>query len=132
MQRQAIANPRLVMAVLILQLIPLVLFPAASFSTKTQEWWLPLLLALMVIVADVYLIAVRTPAPWPWYLLSFAQGFNIISRLMMVWPHSADQVGTAWVLNLPYILLTVVSIVLSAIVLWYTEKPEVRMGLLHT
>lgn len=132
MQRHAIANPRLVMAVLILQLIPLVLFPAASFSSKTQEWWLPLLLALMVIVADVYLIAVRTPAPWPWYLLSFAQGFNIISRLMMVWPHSADQVGTAWVLNLPYILLTLVSIVLSGVVLWYTEKPEVRMGLLRS
>lgn len=131
MQRNAIANPRLIIAVLILQLIPLVLFPAASFSPKTQEWWLPVLLAIMVIVADIYLIVRRTPAPWPWYLLSFAQGFNIISRLMMVWPHSADQVGTAWVLNLPYIVLTLISVVLSAAILWYTEKSEVRMGLLR-
>ncbi len=131
MQRNAIANPRLIIAVLILQLIPLVLFPAASFSPTTQEWWLPVLLAVMVIIADVYLIVRRTPAPWPWYLLSFAQGFNIISRMMMVWPHSANQVGTAWVLNLPYIVLTIVSIVLSAAILWYTEKPEVRMGLLR-
>ncbi len=131
MQRNAIANPRLIIAVLILQLIPLVLFPAASFSPNTQEWWLPVLLAIMVIAADIYLIVRRTPAPWPWYLLSFAQGFNIISRLMMVWPHSSNQVGSTWVLNVPYILLTLIAIALSAAILWYTEKPEVRMGLLR-
>lgn len=131
MQRRNLSNPRLITAILILQLVPLVLFPAASFSPTTQEWWLPVLLAVMVIIADIYLIVRRTPAPWPWYLLSFAQGFNIISRLMMVWPHSATQVGTDWVLDLPYIALTVVSIVLSAAILWYTEKPEVRMGLLR-
>lgn len=132
MQHKSFANPRLIVVVLILQLIPLVLFPAASFAPTTQEWWLPVLLAVMVIIADIYLIVRRTPAPWPWYLLSFAQGFNIISRMMMVWPHSADQVGSAWVLNLPYIVLTIVSIVLSAAILWYTEKPEVRMGLLRS
>jgi len=131
MQRRALASPGLIIAVLILQLIPLVLFPAESFSPTTQEWWLPVLLAVMVIVADAYLIFARTTASWPWTLLSFAQGVNIISRLMMVWPHSSNQVGSTWVLNLPYILLSVLSIVLSAAVLWYTERPDVRIGLLR-
>ncbi len=131
MQRRAIANPALIIAVLVLQLIPLVLFPAESFSPSTQEWWLPVLLAVMVIVADVYLIVRRTPAPWPWTLLAFAQGVNIISRLMMVWPHSSTQVGTDWVLNVPYIALSLLSIVMSAFLLWYLEQPDVRIGLLR-
>ncbi len=131
MQRRAIANPALIIAVLVLQLIPLVLFPAESFSPSTQEWWLPVLLAVMVIVADVYLIVRRTPAPWPWTLLAFAQGINIISRLMMVWPHSSTQVGTDWVLNVPYIALSLLSIVMSAFLLWYLEQPDVRIGLLR-
>ena len=131
MQRRAIANPALIIAVLVLQLIPLVLFPAESFSPSTQEWWLPVLLAVMVIVADVYLIVRRTPAPWPWTLLAFAQGINIISRLMMVWPHSSTQVGSDWVLNVPYIALSLLSIVMSAFLLWYLEQPDVRIGLLR-
>lgn len=131
MQRRAIANPALIIAVLVLQLIPLVLFPAESFSPSTQEWWLPVLLAVMVIVADVYLIVRRTPSPWPWTLLAFAQGVNIISRLMMVWPHSSTQVGSDWVLNVPYIALSLLSIVMSAFLLWYLEQPDVRIGLLR-
>jgi hypothetical protein len=131
MERRAIANPLLIIAVLVVQLIPLVLFPAQSFAPTTQEWWLPVLLAVMVVVADVYLIVLRSPAPWPWYLLSFAQGFNIISRLMMVWPHSATLVGKVWVFNPLYVVLSVISILMSAVILWYTELPDVRMGLLR-
>jgi hypothetical protein len=130
MERRAIANPAVIISVLVLQLIPLVLFPSSSFAPTTQEWWLPVLLAIMVIVADVYLIVLRTAASWPWYLISFAQGFNIISRLMMIWPHSATQVGKAWVFNPVYVSLSLVSMIMSAFVLWYTELPDVRMGLL--
>jgi hypothetical protein len=131
MQRRAVANRGLIIAVLIPQVIPLLLFPAESYSPKTQEWWLPVLLVVMVVVADIYLILFRTPAPWPWYLMSFAQGFNIISRLMMLWPHSANQVGKTYVLDGPYIACTLISIIMSGFVLWYTELPDVRMGLLR-
>src|SRR5512141_2105122 len=109
MERRTLASPGLVTAVLILQLIPLVLFPASSFASTTQEWWLPMLLVIMTLVAGIYLVVRRTPAKWPWDLLSFAQGFNIISRLMMVWPHSATQVGSTWVMDVPYVTLSVVS-----------------------
>jgi hypothetical protein len=131
MERRGLANPTMVTAVLILQFIPLVLFPASSFSLSTQEWWLPVLLVIMSLVATFALIVRRTPARWPWDLLSFAQGFNIISRLMMIWPHSADQVGSTWVVNVPYVTLSVLSIVLSALALWYLEKPDVRIALLR-
>ncbi len=131
MERRAFANPLTVTAVLILQFIPLIMFPPSSFSSTTQEWWLPVLLVIMASVAVIALLVRHTPKRWPWDLLSFAQGFNIISRLMMIWPHSATQVGSTWVLNVPYVVLSVVSIVLSALILMYLEKPDVRNALLR-
>ncbi len=131
MLRRTLTTPGMIVAVLILQLIPPLLFPPESFSPQTQEWWLPVLLALMVIIADIELIVRRSSVAWPWHLMSFAQGFNIISRLMMVWPHATITVGKQSVLNGPYLVLTAVSLALSAFMLWYIELPETRVGLLR-
>ena len=131
MQRGTITSREVIIAVLLLQLIPLVLFPPESFSTNTQEWWLPVLLAVLVLVADFALIVHRSHQAWPWYLVSFAQGFNIISRLMMVWAHATKTVGGATVANAPYIFLTLLAMALSALLLWYMELPGVRLGLLR-
>ena len=129
MQRRALARRSVIIPVLILQLVPLVLFPPESFGPTTQEWWLPVLLAVMVLWADFELIVRRSDQAWPWYLMSFAQGFNIISRIMMLWPHATKEAGQGPVLNAPYVILTFVAMVLSAFLLWYTELPDVRLGL---
>jgi len=129
MQRRAIASRGIIILVLLLQFIPLILFPPESFSPTTQEWWLPVVLAVLVLWADLELIVRRSPQAWPWYLMSFAQGFNIISRIMMLWPHATKVAGQATVLNVPYVILTFVAMVPSAFLLWYTELPDVRLGL---
>jgi hypothetical protein len=129
--RRAIASPGIVIAALIAQIFPLLMFPLESFSPKSQEWWLPMLLAVMVLVANVELIARRSDKPWPWYLLSFAQGFNIISRLMMIWPHATTTAGGQTVVNWAYIILSVAAMLLSAVMLWYSELPAVRVALLR-
>ncbi len=131
MRRGTITSRKAIIAVLLLQLIPLVLFPPESFSGNTQEWWLPVLLAVLVLLADFELIVRSSHQSWPWYLISFAQGFNIISRLMMLWSHATRTVAGATVVNVPYIFLTMVAMGLSAVLLWYTELPEVRLGLVR-
>lgn len=131
MQRSKFTSPPVIIAILILQFIPLILFPASSFSPTTQEWWLPVLLAVMVLIADFQLIVRRSTDARPWYLLSFAQGFNIISRLMMMWPHATVTSAAGTVANWSYLVFTFVAMALSAWLLWYTEKPAVRVGLLH-
>jgi hypothetical protein len=131
MDRQALARPGTIVLLLMLQFIPLLLFPLNRFSAQTQEWWLPVLLAIMVAVANVYLIWRRTPSLWPWYLIAFAQGFNIISRLMLVWPHATTTANGQTVVNVSYVLLSFISIGLSAFMLWYTELPQVRTGLIR-
>lgn len=131
MQRRSIATRGFIVGALILQLVPLVLFPPESFSANSQEWWLPALLAMMVLAACVELILRGSHQLWPWHLMSFAQGLNIISRLMMVWPHATKTVGGVTVLNAPYVSLTVTAMAMSAVLLWYLELPDVRIGLLR-
>jgi len=129
MTRQKLVSPSAIKTILFLQFIPLVLFPPASFKLSSQEWWLPVLLALMSLVAVIQIVFQKSRAMWPWYLISFAQGFNIISRLMMLMPHATNAVGKDYVFNTLYVVLTTLSMLCSAFLLWYTEWPEVRLGL---
>ena len=94
--------------------------------SKTQEWWLPVMLTALVVYALVQLLIRRTRSMAPWYILSFAQGFSIISRLMMLLPHATVTEGKVQRFDLPYVLLAVVSICLSWLWIWYCDLPEVR------
>ncbi len=88
MLRKTLSGSRLVPVLMCLQVAPLLLLPGESWTLKTQEWWLPVLLTALVVVALVQLLIRHTRSQAPWYILSFAQGFSIISRLMMLLPHS--------------------------------------------
>jgi hypothetical protein len=127
----SLTQPGAVLAVLLLQVLPLLLFPASVFAPTTQEWWLPALLAALVLVANAELIVRRSAQLWPWHLMIFAHGFNIISRLMMVWSHATKPAGGATIANLPYLITTVAAMALSAWLLWYLELPAVRIALLR-
>lgn len=129
MDRRTLTQRGVIIPVLLLQFIPILLFPPESFALTTQEWWLPALLAVMVILADLQLIFGHGNPPWPWHLMSFAQGFNIISRLMMLWSHATLTYKGATELNGLYISLTVISLLASTLMLWYVELPEVRMNM---
>lgn len=124
--RQFLTQPKVVSAILILQFIPLLLFPPSSYSLKTQEWWLPLFLTILAVFSVVQVTLRRSTAAWPWSLISFAQGFNIISRLMLIMPHITMNVDGAQVFNGVYFSMTVFSIVLSAGIIWLCDLPEVK------
>jgi hypothetical protein len=130
MLRPFLARPTTIIAILFIQLIPLLLFPPTSYSLKTQEWWLPVLLVVFTLIGVFQLVFRRSAAQWPWYLVSFAQGFNIISRLMMLMPHATYNVSGKQEFNTLYVSLTICSMLFSGFLLWYTELPEVRLGLL--
>jgi hypothetical protein len=127
MSQRMIARRGIIVAVLILQVIPIMLFPAASFAPNSQEWWLPLLLLMLVVVGDLQLIVRHNTDVWPWHLLSFAHGFNIISRLMMLWPHATRMLNGEMVFNGPYVSLSCLSMAASGILLYYLELPEIRI-----
>ena len=125
-------SPKAITVLLILQLVPLVLFPAESFAGTSQEWWLPFILGLLTLWAIVEVIFRHTFATWPWNLFAFAQGFNIISRLMMILPHAILNNNGVQSFDTAYVSLTLASIILSVLFLWYTELPETRLGLIRS
>jgi hypothetical protein len=129
--RNLLVKRNSILLILFLQFIPIVLYPPQTFDSATQEWWLPVLLAILAAVAAFQLIFRRSLAVWPWHLLSFSHGFNIISRLMMLMPHATIIVNGQQVINLPYVLSTLVAMGLSQFMLWYSELPEVRSGLIR-
>jgi hypothetical protein len=126
MLRKSLTGSRLVTVLLCLQVVPLVMLPAESWSLKTQEWWLPVLLTVLVIVALVQLLVRRTRSPAPWVILSFTQGFSIISRLMMLLPHTMVEESNRWRFDWLYVVMAVASIGLSWFWIWYCDLPEVR------
>jgi hypothetical protein len=130
MLRKALTTRALIPVIMSLQVIPLLLFPLSTWSLKNQDWWLPVLLTFLVVVALVQLLVRRSTAPWPWYLVSFAQGVNIISRIMMMMPHASSERAGITTFNGTYLILAVVAMLFSAFEIWYNELPEVRRKLL--
>jgi hypothetical protein len=127
MFRKYITSRIMIPVLLCLQILPLVVFPLSSYTLKTQEWWLPVLLALLTIISLVQILLRRSLAPWPWYLLSFSQGFNIISRIMMLLPHATQSSdGGTQVANSGYIVVAFAAMLFSGFEIWYGELPEVR------
>ncbi len=129
MARFDIANPKVVNAILLLQFIPLLLFPPYFFKPTAQTWWLPALLVIFAAVGVVQIFR-RQRLAWPLYLISFAQGFNIISRLLMLMPQSTQNTTDGALINVPYLVLSLIAILWSALTLIYVEKPEVKQQLI--
>ena len=130
MLRSFLKNRVVIAVILCLQVIPLLLFPASAYSLSTQEWWLPVLLVVLVAISLVQLIVRRTQAAWPWHLLNFAQGLNIISRLMMVLPHTMMYGPGGARFNAGYVVLSVLAMLLSVFEIWYCDLPDVHNRLL--
>jgi hypothetical protein len=130
MLRKLLSKRFMIPVILCLQVVPLLLFPPSSYALTSQEWWLPAVLTVLAVVALVQILIRRSPSPAPWYILSFAQGINIISRLMMLMPRSTLFVAGTQRFNTQYVILTVVAMALSALEIWYGDLPEVRKGLL--
>jgi hypothetical protein len=130
MLRKFLTNGVMIPLILCLQVLPLVIFPASSYALTTQEWWLPLLLSIFTVIGLVQILLRKSVLAWPWYLLSFSQGFNIISRIMMLLPHATVSGDNGQLqANGPYLVIAFASMLLSAFELWYCELPEVRQKL---
>ena len=130
MLRKVLSARVAIPVIMCFQVVPLLLFPLSTYSIKNQDWWLPVLLTFLVIIALVQIFIRHAIAPWPWYLVNFAQGINIISRIMMLMPHATVNNEGTQNLNGTYLIIAIVAMLLSAFEIWYNELPEVRRKIL--
>lgn len=130
MLRKLLSTRGVIPVVLSLQVVPLLALPPASYTLASQVWWLPALLTFLVVLALVQILVRRSAKPTPWYLLSFAQGINIISRLMMLLPHTTSGAAGARTFDGAYVVIAAAAMLWSAFNIWYNELTEVRRRLL--
>jgi hypothetical protein len=130
MLRKVLSTRGVIPVVLSLQVVPLLALPPASYKLASQVWWLPALLTFLVVLALVQILVRRSSTPTPWYLLSFTQGINIISRLMMLLPHTTSGPAAARTFDGVYVAIAVLAMLWSAFNIWYNELTEVRRRLL--
>ncbi len=127
MNGQSITSRGFIALVLILQFVPLVMAPPALLQAFSTQTWFGFGLAAMALVAVLVILGLRTREVWPWYLLAFCHGFNVISRILMLWQNTILEKGKG--IDVAYLLIIVAAIVLSTLFLWYNELPDVRTRL---
>jgi len=82
-------------------------------------------------VGAIKIVVQRTTDLWPWYLVSFSQGFNVISRIMMLMPHATKNVGGVQVTDAAYLITNALAIIISFGYIVWAELPDVRLSLLE-
>ncbi|MBC7234642.1 MAG: hypothetical protein H5T69_02285 [Chloroflexi bacterium] len=104
--------------VAVLQMVPLLILPPATLRTISPAIW-------AFIVAVFVLLGVNLLRRRSWSRLAtiFVQGFNILVRLLVTTAHAVEG-GS---LNVALLSTSLISMLLSAIILYYVDLPDVQV-----
>ena len=113
----------LITTVAIGQFIPVLLYPPAALASAN----LVILAVAIAIFALVgfYLVQRRV---WAKTLTIFVQGFNIITRLMILIAHAANPIKDGGGANWDVIIFNLVAIGLSTLILYRFDVPEIELA----
>lgn len=116
-----------VIGVLMGQAIAIILYPPTFFREAPQAAVLPPALLILMLLALLGMnFGVLTPVAGRVSLV-FVQGLNVIMRLMTIPPHLRASEGGNW----PFLMLSVISIVLSWLTIVWMERRHPRTLLLR-
>jgi hypothetical protein len=106
---------------LLLQPVPLLLFPPALFTTDA----LPLIAIVVALMWGLGWMVWRKRA-WALTLSIFIQGLNVIARLMMLLSNAVNSSGD---INLGFIVTSVLAIALSWVFLLRLDNQDLRAAM---
>lgn len=104
--------------IILLQIIPIIIFPLETITAG---------LSLFGIVFLIYALlgfGLWRGRNWALTMSIFLQGFNIIIRMMMLFPHAVDGKNGGW--DISYILMAIISMAISGWFLVRLDKPDIR------
>lgn len=112
-------RPPVVTVVALFQFIPAFLLPPDMLLSAN-----PLLLLLPVALFIFLGWAMLTLKPWATTLCIFVQGFNAITRFLILWPQASPGETTNWA----FVVTSVASIALSSAILYVIDRPNVQVA----
>ncbi|MBC7227625.1 MAG: hypothetical protein H5T61_10390 [Thermoflexales bacterium] len=112
---------------LVLQIIAVILYPPDFFRAAPQAAVLPPALLILFLLALAGMnFGILTPVAGRVSLV-FVQGLNVVMRLMTIPPHLRASEGGNW----PFLILSVISIILSWLTIVWMERRHPRTLLLR-
>ena len=111
-------RPTIVTIVAIFQFIPALLLPPEMLLSAGLLLLAPA--ALFVFMGW----ALLTLKPWATTLTIFVQGFNAITRFLILWPQASPAESTNWA----FIITSVASVALSTAILTIIDRPNVQVA----
>jgi hypothetical protein len=107
--------------VYIFQIIPLLIYPPETLKSGL------VVIGVIAIIFALLGYGLWRGRQWALSLSLCMQGFNVIIRLMMLFPHAMTRLSEGgFVLDVPYVVLGVASILLSGWFLLRLDRPDVR------
>ncbi len=114
--------PRGLVLVAIFQFIPPLILPPSTFASTSFLVWL-FVIPLFILLG----INLARGRAWSRLATIFVQGFNMIVRLLVLISHAVIIQEGRTILNVWMVTTSLLSIILSAIVLYYIDRPEVQI-----
>jgi len=115
-------RPVLIIVIAILQIVPIILMPPALLSRVNRLFFVPPLLIFALIAW-----ALLTFRPAGRMLTIFVQGFNIIVRVLITLARVVPSKAAGTPADIPLLVTSLTSIVLSALILFYVDQPEMQL-----
>ena len=109
---------RMITYIAIAQFVPFVLFP---WTLSVQSL---VFAGVFVLLCALLGWALVTRKPWGHKMTIFTQGFNIIVRIITFWGSVYTQESGV---NLGVLITYVGSVILSWLILFYIDKPEMQL-----
>jgi len=115
------SNRRELLLIYLFQIVPLLIFPPETLKAGI------IVVGILVVVFALLGYGLWRGRNWALSLSLTLQGFNVIIRLLMLFPNALMRTsGGGFVYDLAYIALSVVSIALSSFFLLRLDRPDVR------
>jgi hypothetical protein len=111
------------MPLVILQILPLILFPPSMLFNGGVNLGGLYLVATLIVVSGLLGWALMRGRGWALTLSILVQGLNVIIRLMMLFPNAANKQG---VYDIPLILVYLIAIAGSAWFMLRFDRPDIR------
>lgn len=113
---------RVITVVAILQFIPPLILPPSVFASPSLV--VIVLLAIILAVFGLLAWGLLTYRGWARVLTTFVLGFNVIIRLLILFPNAVRPDGEV---DVAFILTSVISIAFSAALLYSIDKPDITV-----
>jgi hypothetical protein len=115
-------RPALILIIAVLQIVPIVVLPPEILRSVNR-----VLLLIPVAVFALLGWALYTLRPLARTLTIFLQGLNIVVRVLVTMARVVPSRAEGTPADVPLFITSLVSVVLSTLILYYVDKPDMQL-----